>query len=160
MTKSKVIIRDGRYTDIPHMERLIYDGIKTSKFPYPDPQYPHLYYSLTESVSNGMVHVAIRDRQLIGMAVLGIGHFPWAPDRKFLVDSYWLVDSQHRASGAGSLLLDAMKRHAENVGVMLIVGNTNGVDVERKDNLIMRRGFDRIGGTYAFMPALPAHTEH
>ena len=155
---SKIIMREARYSDLPHIEKLIIAGIKESEVRYPMPEYPALYMRLSDSISRGFAQVTIQDGALTGLAVLGVASWPWAPASNFFSDEYFLVGKEYRASSAGVQLLSWMKEVAEQAGIALFLMNSNGVDVDRKDEFIQRNGGERIGGVFVIYP--PMLTEH
>lgn len=155
---SKVILRQARYQDIPHLEKLIVEGIKESSFRYPMPEQPAFYHQLTTTIFQGLGFVTVQDKALSGMGFLGISSWPWAPNSNFLTDEYYLVGKEFRASNAAVLLLDAMKGKAAEVSVPFVLSSSNGVDIERKDEFMERHGGERIGSMFCFWP--PAQTEH
>jgi GNAT superfamily N-acetyltransferase len=152
MARTKTILRFARYSDIPHIEKLVYEGIEESATPFPKPEYPHLYMSLSAMIADGAAFVAIRDGKLAGGAIMTTSSWPWAPSQNFYTDAYYFVSKDHRASDAGKKLLDAMVSHAREMGILLVVTNFNGVDLDRKDDFFRRNGGERIGSGFLFKP--------
>ena len=65
-----------------------------------------------------------------------------------LWDIGFYVAPKHRRSRAATLLRDAAKAIAADMGLPLFLGVTSGIDLDRKAKFFIRAGFQPIGAMY------------
>lgn len=72
---------------------------------------------------------------------------PWWSDKEHLVDTAFFVAPDVRAKRAAFRLLDAAEEYAKLERLPLYVGLFTGKDLHRKELLLARRGYHKVGST-------------
>ena len=71
---------------------------------------------------------------------------PWWSTAEHLMDTAWYVRKEARGRAAFRLL-DAAEAHARMVKLPLFISLFTGKDIFRKELLLARRGYHKIGST-------------
>ncbi|OFX12212.1 MAG: hypothetical protein A2516_03395 [Alphaproteobacteria bacterium RIFOXYD12_FULL_60_8] len=92
--------------------------------------------------------VAERDGQMVGMAVVLLGEYYFAPVRTATVQLLYVLP-EARGGAAAVKLLRALRRwSAENRAHDLHINVTTAIDTARTDRFLRRMGFKQTGGNY------------
>lgn len=98
-------------------------------------------------IDKGVVLVVERDGEMIGTMGLEAAEW-WYSRDKYLGDWWTYVAREHRASGAGKLLIDAAKGVAAKAGIPPLFSALGGEDLDRKRAFYRRAGLKEIGATF------------
>jgi len=97
------------------------------------------------------VFVAECDGQMVGSVGFEVSGWPWAPEDKFLHDTWFYVVPEYRNTMVASALIDKIKLLVKSTGLTFFGGVSWGGDrVELKDRFIERHGFTYVGGNFTY----------
>jgi GNAT superfamily N-acetyltransferase len=103
--------------------------------------------SIRLCAETGKLFVAERDGKIVGaLGLLPTEH--WFATDTYYADRFFYVLPSYRNSTIATRLLKAAKDFATDEGRELYMAVLSGVEVDRKENFIMRQGFARVGGMY------------
>ena len=98
-------------------------------------------------IYNHFVIVAEKNGKIIGTISLVLGDM-WYTDKKFYRVNWLYVDNKKRNSRIAKKLLEYVKEYAKITRMPLILEITQGHDIDRKHQWLMRQNFEYLGGTY------------
>lgn len=96
-------------------------------------------------LSHGYAFVVERDGKIVGSVGLLMGEPFWYSQEVRLFDRWIYVHPEHRATGAGDMLIGAMQQLSEASGIPLLSAVFSPTDTDRKNAYFRRRGFTPVG---------------
>lgn len=98
-------------------------------------------------LKNGAAWIAEDDEGIVGSIGLRPQEFWWS-DVRFMEDAWFYVRPEKRNGSASRQLLRAAETFCKDAGMPLMLTITNSDDLERKDALYGRLGYERIGSVF------------
>ena len=98
-------------------------------------------------LDKGVVLIVERDGEMIGTMGLEAAEW-WYSRDKYLGDWWTYVAREHRASGAGKLLIDTALGIAAKSEIPPLFSALGGEDLDRKRAFYRRAGLKEIGATF------------
>jgi hypothetical protein len=103
---------------------------------------------VTDCVSQGLVLVAVTDDNEIAGSIGGAVSSEWYSDAPLLGDYWFYVRPEHRATPAAFKLVKAWKDIAKSGDLAIKMGHVLGEDIDRKDKMFEKLGFEKLGSMY------------
>lgn len=150
-----VEIRRASLGDMYGILTLMQIGVEEADWPCPEPDLRHSAHQIVELTLGPTPYswVAIEGGKLVGFLALEIACWEWQPRAQFLRNYHFYVHKDHRASTAGSDLLETAKAFAAEIGAELQITITFGGErVALKDEFVKRHGGVYKGATFSFAP--------
>ncbi len=98
-------------------------------------------------IYNNFVIVAEKDNKIVG-TISVVDEDTWYTDKKFFRVNWLYVDSKKRNSRIAKKLLEYVKEYVKINKMPLILEMTQGHDIDRKHQWLIRQNFEYLGGTY------------
>lgn len=147
---AKVIVRPATYDDILGVRDTIELARTLAESWLPPAEYPFCLQYTFDLMNRGLVWVAAKSDDVVGVIMLDEFTWPWSRQFKFYENVHFWVEPKHRKGGAGSKLLDAAKRHAQLNKMPFRPRLTYGSsDATLIDRWMKAQGFTYVGGNYA-----------
>lgn len=106
-------------------------------------------HTLIECIGKGLVLISVDEEQnRITGSIGGDVGTEWYSTEPILGDYWFFVREQYRQTPAAARLITAWKEIGDGGKVTIKMGHVLGGDVERKDKLFERMGFEKLGSLY------------
>lgn len=154
MEQLQVMVRPASFEDTFGIVETIRLARTLLDTPWPEEDTPYCYQAMMDQIAKGLVAVVGNAAGVIvGVIVLDEARWPWThPSNKrgyYLYNQHWWVEPSSRRGGAGLKLLDWAVARAEEVGLPLMIEMASlDVNTSAKDDLLMRKGFQHLGGKF------------
>jgi GNAT superfamily N-acetyltransferase len=155
MQSMAVTIRQGLYVDLYGIVGVLHRGLAemAQHWPVPEPEYPYALHHLLDCIATGLTIVAEDEGRIVGVLVLEVGHWPWAPSSGFLQNVHFCVDKAARAGGTAKRLAEAAKGLAGDRKMAIKLATCfGGSEAETKDAFVKSLGMQYIGGNFLSKP--------
>jgi GNAT superfamily N-acetyltransferase len=147
--EAKVIVREGRFRDVFAIQDLLENALAESKHRLPPPEYPYAYQQVLEQMGRGMVWVAAKGEEIVGVIILNTYTHSWNREAVFLENEHFCVDPKHRKGGIASKLLDVAEAFSQLKGMRFYPRLTYGSsDAKAIDRWMRLKGYVYLGGTF------------
>ena len=103
---------------------------------------------VTDCIANGLVFLAVTDEGDLAGSIGGAVSTEWNADTPLLGDYWFFVRPEHRASPAAFKLVKAWKEVAKKNDLEIKMGHVLGSDMDRKDQMFEKLGFEKLGSMY------------
>ena len=154
-----ISIRRASLYDLFQIEALGRRGLEEAGQLYPAYDLPHMLKGFIDSISAGLVFVAVDGDKVVGALVVTISAWPQAPQVSMLENEHLYVLPEYRAratesgTSVGDALIDILTRMADTAGVPVLFRQTFGGDrVDARARLAERKGLTTIGSYHIYMP--------
>lgn len=157
-----IVITRARRSDTKRIARLLEQWMETTAISWPEPVPEHLEEWVLGVIDAGYVVIAEKSGRLVGCAGVMPSYMPWNIDHAVLRDAFFFVPrsrsedhdragrAARRVPGVANALITALKRHAEQVGMPLMMAIISGTDTEKLDRWYGIHGGQYAGGIYVF----------
>lgn len=105
---------------------------------------------VAQMIRDQLVLVVDFDGQVVGTLIVRDHFFPWDERTRVLFMEVLMVNKNYRKTGAGKLLVDCLKGIADKENLAIMLGFSNGTDLDKKDRFIKMCGFTPMGGNYLY----------
>lgn len=139
--------RKATLEDVRPIRNLLLNWLKESPFNLGKPNTGKGDEYIYDIIYNHFVIVAEKEGKIIGTISLVLGDM-WYTDKKFYRVDWFYVDNKKRNSRIAKKLLEYVKEYAKITRMPLILQITQGHDIDRKHQWLMRQNFEYLGGTY------------
>lgn len=147
---AKVIVREGRFEDIIPIKESLELALMERDRDLPPPEYPYALQQIFEQMGRGMVWVASKGDEIVGVLILNTYTWPWNRQYQFLENEHLWVEPKHRRGGVASRLFDHAAVFAKLKGMPFYPRLTYGSsDAEPIDRWMRLKGFKYVGGNFA-----------
>lgn len=103
---------------------------------------------ITDCISSGLVILAVTDDDEVVGSIGGAVSQEWYSDTPVLGDYWFYVTPEHRATPAAFKLVKTWKDIAKERDITIKMGHVLGSDIDRKDKMFERLGFEKLGSIY------------
>ena len=139
--------RKATLDDVRPIRNLLLDWLKESPLNLGKPNAGKGDAYIYDIIYNHFVIVAEKEGKIIGTISLVLGDM-WYTDKKFYRVNWLYVDNKKRNSRIAKKLLEYVKEYVKLTKMPLILEMTQGHDIDRKHQWLMRQNFEYLGGTY------------
>lgn len=105
---------------------------------------------VADMITNHLILAAVYDEKIIGVMGLRTTLMPWNSSNYYLISDFIMVNRDYRDVGAASNLLTRAKEVADEIKMILLIGNNNGDNVDLKDRYFSMQGFNYLGGNFSY----------
>lgn len=102
------------------------------------------------SMPHNMVLVAEYNDMIVGCLGLRTTCMPWNKSCNFLSADFIMTEKEYRYLGIGTELLREAKKVADFDGLLLLAGNSTGLDSRLKDKYFQMHGFKMLGSNFSY----------
>lgn len=149
MSNRQVEVREAAYEDVFQIRDAIEAARGLSDIALPPVEYPWAVQYTLDLIRDRLVFVAAVDREVVGVIIGAVCHWPWNRDAKFIENIHFWVAAKHRKGGTGVKLLRALKARAQELQMPLSIRVTfSDGAADTKDRFLRMQGFKYIGGTF------------
>ena len=103
---------------------------------------------VTDCISQGLVVVAVTDEGDVAGSIGGAVSSEWYSDLPLLGDYWFYVRTEFRTTPAAFKLIKVWKDIAKSGDLSIKMGHFLGEDIERKDKMFEKLGFEKLGSMY------------
>jgi N-acetylglutamate synthase-like GNAT family acetyltransferase len=139
--------RKATLDDVRPIRNLLLNWLKESPLNLGKPNTGKGDAYIHDIIYNHFVIVAEKEGKIIGTISLVLGDM-WYTDKKFYRVNWLYVDNKKRNSRIAKKLLEYVKEYVKITKMPLILEMTQGHDIDRKHQWLMRQNFEYLGGTY------------
>jgi GNAT superfamily N-acetyltransferase len=147
---AKVIVREGRFEDIIAIKDSLERALMERDRDLPPPEYPYALQQIFEQMGRGMVWVAAKGEEIVGVLILNTYTWPWNRQHVYLENEHLWVEPKHRRGGVASKLIDFAVAFAKLKGMpfqpRITYGSSNTALIDR---WMRSKGFEYVGGNFA-----------
>lgn len=154
---NKVVVRRAVPWDVVRVTRMMAQAAKDQAkeiwFPQVDESGAKALFYMLTLISNGLVVVAEseKDGRIVGAIGVGISKEAWSDDWFALIEWTYVLPS-YRKSGIAGSMMTYIERFADDKSLPIVIGILSGSDVQAKDDMIRRRGYQHGGGNFVRRP--------
>lgn len=160
--KKKIRIRRAKGFDVVEMTMLLTEGALVQGrdvwYPQPSSSETKKLAHVLALIDQGLVVVAETDEQIVGAIGMTICQDDWSDQWK-VVNEWLYIDEKFRNANVDDALLTFVEAWADDQvnpdtqeGLPVIMAIISGKDVEVKDELMKRRGYQYAGGNFVRPP--------
>jgi len=103
---------------------------------------------VTDCIAHGLVLIAVTDEGDLAGSIGGAVSTEWYADTPLLGDYWFYVRPEHRSTPAAFKLVKEWKEIANKGDLEIKMGHVLGEDIERKDKMFEKLGFEKLGSMY------------
>lgn len=103
---------------------------------------------VTDCIASGLVLLAVTDEGDLAGSIGGAISTEWYADTPLLGDYWFFVRPEHRTSPAAFKLVKSWKEIAKKGDLEIKMGHVLGSDIDRKDQMFEKLGFEKLGSMY------------
>ena len=103
---------------------------------------------VTDCIASGLVLLAVTDEGDLAGSIGGAISTEWYADTPLLGDYWFFVRPEHRTAPAAVKLVKGWKEIAKKGDLEIKMGHVLGSDMDRKDQMFEKLGFEKLGSMY------------
>jgi hypothetical protein len=125
-----------------------FDELRVGGFP-PACSYSGIW--LASIISNGIVYVTeTSDQRMVGCIGMNWNHFGWNNEVQILGNEFLMTDADYRQHGIADMLINEVKKVADEMKVMILMGHMTANHSELKDRYLKKHGFVCAGSNFIY----------
>lgn len=96
------------------------------------------------------VLVAEYNGMIVGCLGLRTTSMPWNSSKTFMCCDFIMTEKEYRTLGVANELMKEVKRVTDSTGLILLIGNSSGLDIDLKDKYFTMQGFTMLGSNFSY----------